>query len=62
MRCSHRSQGLPPNFPLATEESEGETMDQPTMEDSHVEGVMVTESKEEISSFENPLIVQQPSA
>ena len=38
-------------------------MDQPTMVDSHVEGILVTESGEEVSSFENPstsVIVQQP--
>ena len=34
-------------------------MDQPTMANSHVEGIMVTESEEDISS--TPVIVQQPS-
>ena len=46
------------------EEIEKKTMDQPVTTNSHVEGVMVTESGEEISSFENPstpMIVQQPS-
>ena len=40
-------------------------MDQPTMVDFEVEGVLFTESGEEIYSFENPstpMVVQQTSA
>ena len=58
MRCSHRLQGLPPNSPPFVEGNEGETMDQPTSIDSHVEGVLVTETREEFSSYDNPLLVQ----
>ena len=65
MRRSHRLQGLPPNFPPSMEERERETMDQPAMTDSHVEGIdLVTKSGKEISSFESPstvVVVQQPS-
>ena len=39
---------------------ERETMDQPTIADCDVEGILVTESGEEISS--TPMIVQQASA
>ena len=61
MRRSHRLQGLPPNSPPIVEGNEGETMDQPAIADSHVEGVPVTETREEFSSYDNPLLVQQPS-
>ena len=46
-------------------ERERETIDQPNIVDSHVEGILVTESGEEIYSFENPstpVVVQKPSA
>ena len=36
-------------------------MDQPATVDSHMEGVPVAEFREEISFFENPVIVQQHS-
>ena len=41
--------------------NDGETMDQPSTIDSHVEGVLVIESMEEFSSFQSPSIIQQPS-
>ena len=64
VRRYRRLRGFPPKFPLAVEEMERETMDQPTMVDFEVEGVLFTESGEEIYSFENsstPIVVQQPS-
>ena len=61
MRRSRRLQVLPPNSPHVVEGSEGETMDRPTMTDSHVEGVLVIESREEIPTFQIPIIVQEPS-
>ena len=39
-------QGLPPYSPLLVEESEGETMEQTSTNDSHVEGVPVTKYRE----------------
>ena len=57
-------QGFPPRFPPVAKGMERETMEQPTTVDSHVEGVLVDEPKEEVSSFENPstpAIVQQIS-
>ena len=45
------------------EARERETMDQLTTNNLNVEGVTITESGEEISSFENPsalVVVQQP--
>ena len=43
------------------EGNEGEIMDQPATTNSHVEAVLVIESREEISYFQSPFIVQQPS-
>ena len=56
-----RLYGLPPNSPPGVEESEGQTMDQLAIVDSHIEGFLVIESKELISSFENIVVVQQHS-
>ena len=43
------------------EESEAETMDQPTTNDSHVEGFIINEYGEEFSFFQSLVIVQKPS-
>ena len=43
------------------EGKEGETMDQPVSIDAHVEGVLVTETREEFCSYDNPLLVQRHS-
>ena len=56
-------QGFPPKFTPIVEGMEIETMEQLATTDSHVEGILVTESEEEICSFENPstpMIVEQP--
>ena len=39
-----------------------EAMDQPIMTNSHVEGDLVMEAREEFTSYDNPLEVQQPLA
>ena len=61
VRRSHRLHGLPPDFPPTMEGNEGETMEQPATSNYHVEGVPVNEMREEFSSYDNPLLVQQPS-
>ena len=61
VRRSHRLQGLPHDSPLVVEGNEGGTMDQLATVEYYVEGVPVIESGEEISSFQSPFIVQQPS-
>ena len=60
-RQSHKLHGLPPHSPLVAEGNKGETMDQPTTIEYHVEGVLVIEFGKEFSSYENPLLVQQTS-
>ena len=60
-------QGFPPEHPPIGEGRKGETMDQPITIDPHVEGIPVTGSGEEYSSFEIPFtptskVVKQPSS
>ena len=45
-RQSHRLQGLLPDSAPVVEGNKGETMDQPTIVESHVEGVPFIESRE----------------
>ena len=42
------------------EGNEGETMEQTTSIDSHVEDVPVTITREEFSTYDNPLVQQPP--
>ena len=67
VRIFYRLQGLPPKYRPTKERREGETMDQPITTDPHIEGIPVTKSGEDYSSFENPstptpVVVQQPSS
>ena len=55
-------QVLPPEFPLALERNEGETMDQLDSVDSHVEDVPVTETREAFSTYHKPLVQLPPVA
>ena len=54
-------QGLPADSPLAVEGNEGETMEQLVSTNSHVEDVPVTGTREELSTFDNPLVQQPPT-
>ena len=65
MIISHGLQVLPPEYPPIMGGREWETMDQPVKTNPHVEGILVTKSKEEYSYFKNPstptsVVVQQP--
>ena len=61
MRQSCKVQGLPPGIPPVVEEIQKYAMDQPPMANSHVEGVPIAESRENISSFSKSIIIEQPS-
>ena len=44
------------------EGNKGETMDQPNSIDSHVQYVLVTQTREEFSTYDTPLVRHAPTA
>ena len=52
---------FPPDSPPLMEGNEGETMDQPTCDNSHVEYVPTTKIREYFSTYDNHLVQQPPT-